>query len=177
VNTLYGGRFTSILNTELRIKSGLTYGASSGFTRSTVPGAFAIRSFTQTDTTGQALDLALETLERLKHDPLPGEMLESARAYVLGQFPLQFETAAHWAGALSDLEFYGLGKDYIEGYGPALSRVDLAEAAAVTADAFPRPADLAIVLIGDAAKIRETAAKYGPVTEMKLTDPDFSPAR
>ena len=33
VNTLYGGRFTSILNTELRIKSGLSYGASSRFTR------------------------------------------------------------------------------------------------------------------------------------------------
>jgi zinc protease len=177
VNTLYGGRFTSILNTELRIKSGLTYGASSGFVRATVPGAFAIRSFTQTDTTGQALDLALETLERLKHDSLPAEMLESARAYVLGQFPLQFETGAHWAAALSDIEFYGLGKDYIEGYGPTLTRVDMAEAAAVTADAFPRPGDLAIVLIGDAAKIREAAARYGPVTEMKLSDPDFTPAR
>ena len=47
-------------------------------------------------------------------------MLESARAYVLGQYPLQLETAAHWAATLADLEFYGLGKDYIEGYGPAL---------------------------------------------------------
>ncbi len=28
VNTVFGGRFTSMLNTELRIKSGLTYGAS-----------------------------------------------------------------------------------------------------------------------------------------------------
>ena len=44
-------------------------------------------------------------------------MLESARAYVLGQFPLSLETAAHWAATLADLEFYGLGKDYIEGYG------------------------------------------------------------
>ena len=175
VNTLYGGRFTSILNTELRIKSGLTYGAASGFTRGTVAGPFAIRSFTQTDTTGQALDLTLETLEKLKHEPLPPEMLESARAYVLGQFPLQFETAAHWAAALSDLEFYGLGKDYIEDYGPALAKVDPAEAAAVTADAFPRPTDLVIVLIGDAAKIREVAARYGPVTEMKLSDPVFTP--
>jgi predicted Zn-dependent peptidase len=175
VNTLYGGRFTSILNTELRIKSGLTYGAASGFSRGTVAGPFAIRSFTQTDTTGQALDLTLETLEKLKHEPLPPEMLESARAYVLGQFPLQFETAAHWAAALSDLEFYGLGKDYIEDYGPALAKVDPAEAAAVTADAFPRPTDLVIVLIGDAAKIREVAARYGPVTEMKLSDPVFTP--
>ena len=174
VNTLYGGRFTSILNTELRIKSGLTYGASSGFQRGSVPGAFVIRSFTQTDTTTQALDLTFETLEHLEREPLPPAMLESARAYVLGQYPLQYETAAHWASALADLEFYGLGKDYIEGYGPALAKVDLAETAAVTADAFPRPTDLVVVLIGDAAKIREIAQKYGAVTEMKLSDPDFA---
>jgi predicted Zn-dependent peptidase len=176
VNTLFGGRFTSLLNTELRIKSGLSYGASSRFTRGSVPGEFAIRSFTQTDNTGKALDLTLETLDRLKHEPLAPEMLESARAYVLGQFPLQFETAAHWASALADLEFYRLGKDYVEGYGPALAQVDLAEAEAVTTDAFPPSANLVFVLIGDAAKIREAAGKYGPVTEMKLSHPDFSPA-
>src|SRR5688572_1943980 len=174
VNTLYGGRFTSILNTELRIKSGLSYGASSRFVRGSVPGEFTIRSFTQTATAAQALDLTLETLEKLKHDPLAPEMLESSRAYVLGQYPLQLETAAHWAVTLSDLELYRLDKEYIEGYGPALAKVDLAETAAVTADAFPRTADLVIVLIGDAAKIREAAQKYGPVTEMKLSDPDFS---
>lgn len=175
VNTLYGGRFTSILNTELRIKSGLTYGATSRFTRGTVPGEFAIRSFTQTETTVQAIDLALQTLEQLKHGSLAPEMLESSRAYVLGQFPLQLETAAHWATALADLEFYGLDKEYIEDYGPELSKVDLAETAAVTADAFPRADDLTMVLIGDAAKIREAVAKYGAVTEFKLSDPDFAP--
>jgi predicted Zn-dependent peptidase len=177
VNTLYGGRFTSILNTELRIKSGLSYGASSRFTRGSVPGDFAIRSFTQTDNTVKALDLTLETLEQLKRGSLAPDMLESARAYVLGQFPLQLETAAHWAATLADLEFYGLGKDYIEGYGPALRAVDLAETAAVTADAFPRPGSLVMVLIGDAAKIREGVAKYGPVTELELSDPDFVPAK
>jgi predicted Zn-dependent peptidase len=176
VNTLYGGRFTSILNTELRIKSGLTYSASSRFTRASVPGEFAIRSYTQTDTAGQAIDLTLETLEKLKHGDLSPEMLESARAYVLGQFPLSFETAANWAATLSDLEFYGLGRDYIEGYPSALAKVDLAETAAVIADAYPRPKDLVIVLIGDAAKIRAVAAKYGTVTEMKISDPDFAPA-
>jgi predicted Zn-dependent peptidase len=177
VNTLYGGRFTSILNTELRIKSGLSYGAASGFVRGSVPGEFAIRSFTQTDNTAKAIDLALQTLEKLKHDALEPAMLESSRAYVLGQYPTRLETAAHWATALADLEFFGLGKDYIEGYGPALAKVDLAETAAVTADAFPRAEDLVMVLIGDAAKIREMAAKYGPVTEMKISEPDFAPGR
>lgn len=175
MNTLYGGRFTSILNTELRVKSGLSYGASSRFTRGSVPAEFQIRSFTQTANTGKALDLTLQTLEQLKHDELAPEMLESARAYVLGQFPLQLETAAHWASALADLEFFKLGKDYVEGYGPALASVDQAEAAAVTADAFPRPTDLVMVLIGDAQQIRSVASQYGEVTEMKLADPDFVP--
>lgn len=173
VNTLYGGRFTSVLNTELRVKSGLSYGASSRFTRGTLPGEFAIRSFAQTENTEKALDLTLLTLEQLKQGTLEQEMLDSSRAYVLGQFPLQLETAAHWAAALADLEFYGLGKDYIEGYGPALAQVDLTETAAVIADAFPRPNELVMVLVGDAARIREQIAKYGPVTEMKLSDPDF----
>jgi len=177
VNTLYGGRFTSILNTELRIKSGLSYGASSSFVRGSVPGEFAIRSFTQTENTGKALDLALDTLDKLKHGAIEPAMLESARAYVLGQYPLRLETAAHWAATLADLEFYGLGKDYIEGYGPALQKVDAAEVSAVTADAFPRPDNLVIVLIGDAAKIRDMAAKYGAVTEMKLSQPDFVPGQ
>jgi zinc protease len=175
VNTLYGGRFTSILNTELRVKSGLSYGASSRFVRGTMPGEFAIRSFTQTDNTVKALDLALQTLEQLKRGTLEQVMLDSSRAYVLGQFPLQLETAEHWASTLADLEFFGLGEDYIEDYGPALAEVDLPETAAVIADAVPRPTDLVMVLIGDAAKIRADVAKYGPVTEMKLADPDFAP--
>ena len=158
------------------VRSSPPYGATSGFVRGSVPGEFFIRSFTQTDNTGKALDLTLETLDKLKHDPIESDMLESARAYVLGQYPLRLETAAHWASALGDLEFYGLGKDYIEGYGPALSKVDLAETSAVTADAFPRTSDMVMVLIGDAAKIRETAAKYGQVTEMKISHPDFTPA-
>src|SRR5581483_9579706 len=56
VNTLYGGRFTSIINTELRIKSGLSYGARSGFARGSVAGEFAIHSFAQTDNTSRALN-------------------------------------------------------------------------------------------------------------------------
>ena len=80
VNTLYGGRFTSILNTELRIKSGLSYGASSGFVRGSVPGEFAIRSFTQTENTVKAIDLALETLARLKRDGIAAEPHCSRRA-------------------------------------------------------------------------------------------------
>ncbi len=176
VNTLYGGRFTSILNTELRIKSGLSYGARSGFTRGTVAGEFAIRSFAQTENTGKAIDLALQTLTRLKQDGITAEMLESSRAYLLGQYPLDFETAADWAGALGDIELYRLGSDYIDEYGPALRKVSLKDAHTVIEQAFPSADSLAIVLIGDAAKIRQQVSRYGPVTEIALTQPAFGAA-
>ncbi len=176
VNALYGGRFTSILNTELRIKSGLSYGARSGFTRGTVAGEFAIRSFAQTENTGQAIDLALQTLSRLKRDGVTAQMLESARAYVLGQYPLDFETAADWAAALGEIELYRLGPDYIDEYSPALRRVSIQDAHAVIEQAFPSADSLDIVLIGDAAKIRKQITHYGPITEFPLTRPAFSAA-
>jgi predicted Zn-dependent peptidase len=175
VNTLYGGRFTSILNSELRVRTGLTYGASSSFTRGSAPGEFAIRTFTQTENTEKAVDLALATLERLHREAPGGEMLASGRAYVLGQYPLRLETAVHWAGALAELELYGLDRSYIEGYGPAVQKVDAEAAASVIGRVFPKTDNLVFVLIGDAAKIREVAKKYGEVTEMSLTSPDFTP--
>lgn len=172
-NTLYGGRFTSILNTELRIKSGLSYGARSSFTRTAVPGEFSIRSFTQTEDTAKALDLAFETLTRLKTQGLTQEMLDSARTYVLGQYPLSLETAADWAAAMGDLELYGLGPDYIESYDAALRKVTLKDTAEVIANAFPDPDKVAIVLIGDAEKIRDQARAYGEVVEVSLMHPTF----
>jgi predicted Zn-dependent peptidase len=175
VNTLYGGRFTSILNTELRIKSGLSYGARSGFVRGSVPGEFSIRSFTQTENTGKALDLALETLARLHKEGITQEMLDSSRSYVLGQYPLGLETASHWASAMAELELYRLGSDYIEGYFPALRSVKLEDARAIIDRAFPPVDQLVLVLIGDAAKIRSVAAKYGPVSEMPITQTSFAP--
>jgi zinc protease len=123
----------------------------------------------------RALDLALETLVRLKRDGIAAGPLQSSRAYVLGQYPLRLETARDWAGTLADLEFFGLDRAYIEGYGAALSAVGAAEAKAVIAEAFPAPGDLAIVLVGDAAKIRDAVRKYGPLAEMSLAAPDYSP--
>lgn len=176
VNTLYGGRFTSVLNTELRIKSGLSYGARSGFTRGSVPGEFSIRSFTQAENTAKALDLTLETLQRLHGESVTSEMLDSSRSYVLGQFPLSFETAAQWAAAMGELELYGLGPDYIGGYGPALRAASMQDARAVIERAFPTTDDLVLVLIGDAAKIRDAARRFGPVTEVPITHAEFRPA-
>jgi predicted Zn-dependent peptidase len=177
VNTLYGGRFTSLLNSELRIRSGLSYGAFSMFQRGTVAGEFAMRSFARTESTVRVLDLTLRTLARLKRSGVTQDMLASARAYVLGQYPLALETAADWAAALAELEAYRLGPEYIEGYAAAVRGVGLEQARAVIAEAFPDPEQVVIVLVADAARVRDQVAKYGPVTEMPLAGASFTPAR
>ncbi len=175
-NLAFGGSFGSMLNQELRLNAGLTYDASSRFTRGAVAGDFAITSFTQTDNTGRAIDLALVTLAKLKQDALGAAAIDSARNYLLGQYPLAFETPFDWAVALGDLDLYDLPESYIGQFGSDLVATDAAAVHAVIETAFPSTDNLDIVLIGDAARIREAAAKLGPVTTIPLAAPDFSPA-
>ena len=72
--------------------------------------------------------------------------------------------------------FYGLGPDDVDGYAARVQAVDAAGASATIAASFPESKDLAIVLIGDAAKIGDAFGKYGPVTKMKIDDPSYYPA-
>lgn len=174
VNSLFGGRFTSLLNSELRIRSGLSYGAGSGFTRGRVAGEFAIRSFTETRHTVRAMDLALRTLARLKREGITQGMLDSARSYLVGQYPMHFETAYDWAAQLAELELYGLNPEYIEGYGPALRRASLGDARQVIRQGFPVGRQLAVVAIGDAAQLRERLQRYGPVQQIQLAAGSFA---
>ncbi len=174
VNTVFGGRFTSMINTELRIKSGLSYGANSGLSRYSKPGAAQITSFTRTETTGKALDLALVTLDRLHAEGISPEMRESAKNYVLGQYPPNLETNPALANRIAEIAFYGLDRSDVDTYGSRIKAVtpeQLTKAVAV----YPTTANLAIVVIGDAAKLRDQIKKFGPVTEMKISDPRFSP--
>ncbi len=175
VNTVFGGRFTSMLNTELRINSGLTYGASATFDRGSQPGAFSIASYTETSTTTQAIDLALDTLARLHKDGLDAGQLQSSQSYMLGQFPPTIETNGQIAARLADMIFYGLGPEDVNEYASRVASVDAAAVRSTIDQSFPKPENLVLVLIGDAAKIREQVKKYGPVTEMKISDPRFAP--
>jgi zinc protease len=172
-NTAFGGSFGSMLNQALRVRSGLTYSVSSGFRRGSVAGEFAISSFTQTASTAQALQITLQTLSSLKRDGVSEAGFESARSYILGQYPMAFETSGDWASALADLDLFQLPHSHIEEYGPQLHQVSLRDSMQVVRTAFPSADDIDIVLIGDADRIRSQAAQFGPVVEKSLEAPDF----
>jgi predicted Zn-dependent peptidase len=172
VNTVFGGRFTSWLMTELRTKSGLSYNAHSNFVERKVPGAFYISSFTRVDDTGKAMDMALDILDRLHKKGLSEDELASAKNYIRGQFPPEYETPGQLAEAMCELEFFGLDRSFINLHTQRTDAITNADAKNVIGKRYPQK-DLAIVLVGPAAKIRKTAAKYGPLTEKSVNDPGF----
>lgn len=173
-NTAFGGKFGSMLMQALRVKTGLTYSVSSSFHRGSVAGEFAISSFTQTSSTTRAIDLVLLTLDSLKQAEIDAEAISSARNYMLGQYPLAFETASDWASALAKLDLYGLPDSYIDDFGAALQRVNGPQIEQVIATAFPDSASLCIAVIGDAAATYEELRRFGPVLQKPLSDPDFA---
>ncbi|MDH3533123.1 MAG: insulinase family protein [Gammaproteobacteria bacterium] len=174
-NTLFGGRFTSMLNRALRVESGLTYGAHSVFVQPSQPGSFAIYSFTNTASTIEAVDRALGVLEQLLATVLDAESLQSAKNYILGHFPPELETARKLAAIVSFLEHMDLGRAYVDDYAAAIAAADTDSVLGVISAVYPAPENLVFVLLGDAEIIREDVAKYGPVTEIAITEPRFRP--
>jgi predicted Zn-dependent peptidase len=174
-NTVFGGRFTSMLNTALRVESGLTYGARSIVTKGTATGSIGMTSFTQSEATREAVELALSVLYRLRTDGIGEEMLRSARNYILGLFPTRLETASQLAAQFAMLEFYGLGRDYVDGYGKAIRAVTVESLAPVIDRVYPPGDELVFVFIGDAATIRDTVSRYGALSEQSITDGSFGP--
>lgn len=174
-NTLFGGRFTSLLVDELRTKAGLTYGAYSALLRPAQAGAVAIVSFTKTETTTVAMDLALSLLSRIREQGFADDMIRSGKNYILGQFPPRLETAAQLAGQFAQLEALGLDASFVNDYGAAVAAAGSEEIQSVITDVYPHPDNLVFAIIGDAALIRDDIAKYGPITEIAITAPRFRP--
>lgn len=174
-NTLFGGRFTSLLMDELRTKAGLTYSANSSLLRPSKAGSVAINSYTKTESTVAAIDLALSLLQKIQLEGFSEELIASGKNYILGQYAPDFETAEQLAGQFAELEALGLDESYVNDYGAAVAAADGETIRAVIDSVYPELGDLVFVIAGDAELIRGDIAKYGPITEMAITEPRFTP--
>ena len=175
LNTVLGGRFTSWLNDELRVNSGLTYGANSAFAPLAQSGIFTMSSFTASAKTEAALDLALKTYNRLWDKGIDKPTLDSAKAYVKGQFPPRFETGERLASLLGDMYALGVDRAQIDNFMRDVDGLTPARAKQLVDRHFPRN-NLQMVLVGKAEDIRKVAAKYGEVTELDISADGFKPA-
>lgn len=172
INTILGGRFTSWLNDELRVNAGYTYGARSRFASYKTTGSFYISTFTQTKNTEPAIDLALKTYNRLFEKGIDETTLSSAKNYVKGQFPPNYETSGSLAGFLTQKYVYGLDDSYINNFEKAVDEMTIEKANEIIKRYFPKD-NLQFVLVGKADDIRSIAKKYGKVIEKNITEDGF----
>ncbi|TKB95764.1 M16 family metallopeptidase [Pedobacter cryophilus] len=167
VNTVLGGRFTSWLNDELRVNSGLTYGANSRFAALKNAGTFYVSTFTATKTTEPTVDKALEVLKKLREKGMDEETLTSAKNYVKGQFPPDYETSSQLASLLTQMFWYGFDESYINNFQVNVDGLTSAKAKEIVAKYFPAD-NLQFLFIGKSADIKSIVEKYGPVTEKQI---------
>ena len=168
INTLFGGRFTSMLNDELRVNTGLTYGARSGFSPLKNGGSFSISTFTAKETTEQAIDKALEVLQTLHQKGVDETSLTSAKNYVKGQFPPRYETSSQLASLMTQMFWYNFVESFINNFHKNVDGLTTAKAKEIIATYFPKD-KLQFVVVGRSAEIKKLVEKYGPVTEVEIT--------
>lgn len=163
LGAMLGGVFGSRLNLRLREELGYTYGARAGFDARRAAGPFSASSAVQTDVTADAIREILLLLEGAR-DAAPSldELLE-VRDFLVGIFPLRFETTGGVAAAIEPMAVYDLPDDYWQTYRGELEAVQPDDVHATAADLI-QPDRLLVLAAGDAARIRdEVEAVVGSV--------------
>jgi zinc protease len=149
MSAILGGLFNSRLNMKLREEKGYTYGAGAGFDLRRGAGPFAARAAVNTEVTVAATLDTLAELNRMREQPVEASELTAARDFLIGVFPLRFETSGAVVGAVSGLAVHGLPLAELIDY---RARIEAVDGAAVEAAARSHlhVDTAAIVLVGDA---------------------------
>jgi zinc protease len=163
MGAILGGLFNSRLNMKLREEKGYTYGAGAGFDMRRGAGPFSARAAVNTEVTVPAILDTLTELARIREAPVSGAELAAARDFLIGVFPLRFETAGAVVGSLGSLAVHGLEIDELVGYRDRIEAVGIDDV--VAAAGHIRLDDAAIVLVGDADAFGADleAAGLGPI--------------
>jgi zinc protease len=164
LGAMLGGVFGSRLNLRLREELGYTYGARAGFDPRRAVGPFSAAAAVQTEVTADALRETVEILTRVR-DAAPDEVeLHEIRDFLVGIFPLRFETTGGVAMAIEPLAVYGLSDDWWQTYRSHLEGVGADDVHAAARDLL-RPDDYLMLVVGDADKVQSEleATGLGPL--------------
>lgn len=169
LGALLGGVFGSRLNRRLREDLGYTYGARASFDPRRSAGPFTASAAVQTEVTADAVRELLGQLEQVREEAPPDDELREVRDFLVGVFPLRFETTAGIAAAIEPMAVYDLPDDWWQTYRPHLEAVgpdDILD----TARELIRPDEALVLVTGDATRVRDglEALDLGPVETASL---------
>jgi zinc protease len=169
--SVLGGTFSSRLNQRLREELGYTYGARAAFDPRRSAGPFSARAAVHTEVTADAVRETIGLIESMRAGPPPEAELREVIDFLVGVFPLRFETTAGAAAGIEPIAVYGLDHDWWATYRDRVEAVGPAQVLEAATDML-RPESSLVVLAGDAEKVRSDleAADLGPVEVIQPTD-------
>jgi zinc protease len=173
-NHIFGGSYNSRLNTEVRIKKGLTYGASSSFTAHRFTGSLAVETYTRTEATVDATKLLMDLLTGMSQGKISQKELDFARDYLAGVYPIESETAEQVADRVLTVAAFDLPADYNQTY-PVNIRATSLEQVQAAARKYFTTGDLDIVLVGNVSAFRDALKKQfagAEITEVPFDQVD-----
>lgn len=151
---LGGGGFSSRVMDSIRNERGLAYSVYSYFAAEKSHGAFEFIMQTKNETALEAIRIATEEMRRMREQPVAEQELSDAKDYLIGSFPLRFDTNRKVAGFLSQVEYFELGLDYPDRYADLIRKVTREDVQRV-AKQYLQPERLITVIVGNLKKIGE----------------------
>jgi zinc protease len=153
MNQILGsGDLSSRLMIAVRVKKGLAYAIESDPAARKYAGSFRVIIQTKDSSAKESIALTREELERLRREPVSEAELDAAKKFLIGNFPLKYSEQQDYAKLLAQIEFYGLGSDYVEKYPSLINGVTSKDILRV-ADKYLKP-DNVTVIVADLKKAK-----------------------
>ena len=170
MSAILGGLFNSRLQMNLREDKGYTYGVGAGFEMRRGAGPFSVRTAVQTAATVPGIVESLAELRRIRDTQVTPAELAAACDYLVGVFPLRFETPGAVVAALGGLFVQELPDDELTRYRREIESVTIESVQQAARDHIDLDR-IAIVAVGDADAVGAEleAAAFG---ELQVVNED-----
>ncbi len=149
MNDHLGGNFLSLVNQILREQKGFTYGASTSFGGSYIPGPFTASSMVRSSATLESAQIFKSLMEEYRNG-IPEEELAKTRNYLIKSYALDFETLNALTRMLGDISMYNLPEDYVRLEQETIRNMTVEQHKAL-AQKYINPDKMYYVISGDAA--------------------------
>ncbi len=147
VNHVLGGSaFTSRLFMEVREKRGLAYGVSSSLIAMRHAAIHVGGTATKNDRVAESLDVMRGEMRSLAKDGPTEHELGEAKDYLIGSFPLRFDTSSKIASQLLSFAINDLGIDYTARRNDLFRAVTMADARRVATRLYAEDRQLVVAV-------------------------------
>jgi DNA-binding transcriptional regulator YhcF (GntR family) len=141
---------------------GLTYGVWGGYFSNYFTGEFKISTFSKTASTSDAVKAILDEVKNLKTVPPTENEVNQSKSYIAGSFVINRETPQQIAEDLWLIKSQNLNEDYLDKLLYNVQNTTIEDCSNLVQKTLT-PDKMLIVVVGDAASLKEPLEKIAPV--------------